>query len=172
WHDFVFTDFSDISFPDTAMQQVSDGLLLQPLLDSSSPAVGADHYDAWDWAGDRHDQPESFLPEAVPHGTLDHTQRQGLAKAAQTGAVGETVNISREVHYIRQDAQFEERINQRLANVLTFCIDRVEAMWLEIGENKKRICREAEESFGRLEEWMKELQTYMEVARSMHDVNS
>lgn len=45
-------------------------------------------------------------------------------------------------------------------------------MWLEIGENKKRICREAEESFGRLEEWMKELQTYMEVARSMHDVNS
>ncbi|KAH7363601.1 hypothetical protein B0T11DRAFT_353999 [Plectosphaerella cucumerina] len=116
------------------MQQVSDGLLLQPLLDSSSPAVGADHYDAWDWAGDRHDQPESFLPEAVPHGTLDHTQRQGLAKAAQTGAVGETVNISREVHYIRQDAQFEERINQRLANV-------VEQFDQKLLDTEERICR-------------------------------
>ncbi|KAM0268086.1 hypothetical protein ACHAQH_010047 [Verticillium albo-atrum] len=103
------------------MQQISDGLLLQPLLDliSSPPAVGVEHYGARDWGDNRQDHlSEGFLAEALTHNTVDHAQRQGLANAVQTGTGGEAVNINREVlEYVRQAAQFEERVNQRLAKI-------------------------------------------------------
>ncbi|KAH7363636.1 hypothetical protein B0T11DRAFT_354110 [Plectosphaerella cucumerina] len=121
WSDFDFPHFSDTPFPDTsdtAMQPASDGFLQQPLLDFSSPAIGAECYD-WDWAGDRQDhQPEGVLPGAVPRDTLNATQQQGLAKVAQTGTGSEAVDASQDVlANVRLDAQSKERTNQRLANI-------------------------------------------------------
>ncbi|KAH7363528.1 hypothetical protein B0T11DRAFT_318921 [Plectosphaerella cucumerina] len=122
WSGFDLPHFSDTSCPDTSdttMQQASDGLLLQPLLGSSPPAVGAEFYDAWDWAGDRQDyQAEGFLPEALPDDNLDSTQRQALSKAAPTDGGGEVDSATREVlDYVHQDAQSPERTSQALINM-------------------------------------------------------
>ncbi|KAM0274362.1 hypothetical protein ACHAQH_007928 [Verticillium albo-atrum] len=165
WSHFDFSDFSDFSIPDasdTVMQQMSDDLLLEPLLDlpASSPAGTATQSNSWDWSS----HAQQCLPEYNPNhpqedNNLEDPSPQESNEALEAGAGGETINVGREVlDFVRKAAQFEELVKHRLAK-----IEEALSHWEDRYAEPPR--HEIDASIEKLKTWVTEVQNVVQEAQ-------